>query len=275
MREAPDSTHSFPKDDCALRRRNRGREHCGTIDYDYVSGIYDEVRQGDPEMIHQMLIESKIRPDSLVLDVGCGTGNNTLLFTKATKTRVVGVDLSQGMLDKAKEKLQYASFIHCPADRLSFKDGAFDMVYLTEVIHHLSDVESTIKETFRVLKESGTTCIVTQSHKQIKGRMTSRFFPATIAVDQARYPAIKEIEKILRQSGYKTVWSTKREFAPAPLGEDYYDTVSRKGFSMLHKISDEDWSEGLRDLRTALDSGKELSYSAEYTFVWGAVTKRP
>ena len=226
-------------------------------------------------MVHQILVESKIRPDALVLDVGCGTGNNTLLFVKATKTQVVGIDISRGMLDKAKEKIQNVDFVRCPADRLSFKDDVFDMVYLTEVVHHLSDVESAIKETFRVLNELGVACIVTQSHRQIKRRMTSRFFPATIAVDMARYPSIKRIERTLRQSGYKTVWSTTRKFAPAPLGEDYYDTVSRKGFSMLHKISVEDWSEGLRDLGIALDSGKKMFYSAEYTFVWGAVTERP
>ena len=54
-----------------------------TIDYDRVSEVYDQVREGNPEMVIQLLTEVSLTDASLVLDVGCGTGNNTILLPAA------------------------------------------------------------------------------------------------------------------------------------------------------------------------------------------------
>ena len=75
-----------------------------SIDYDSVSKTYDEVRAGDPEMIHQLLQGAPLKSSALVLDIGCGTANNTMLFSKTSGTMVIGLDFSFGMLMKAQKK---------------------------------------------------------------------------------------------------------------------------------------------------------------------------
>ncbi len=239
-----------------------------TIDYDHISRIYDKVRTGDPEMVHQLIDGVHLKPTSIVLDVGCGTANNTLLFAKSTNTTVAGLDLSFGMLTQARTKAMALTFTHAPADILPFSDSVFDFVFMTEVVHHLPDVPKTIIEVFRVLRTPGAFCIVTQSHPQIAMRMTSRFFPSTISIDQARYPSIPQLEGHLLATGFRKIEAREYVFNPIRLGPDYLDTIERRGYSMLHKISDEAYHQGLEDLRKTMHSEESLDYAAGYTFVW-------
>lgn len=240
-----------------------------TIDYDKVSKIYDNVRVGDPEMVTQILQGVSLENDSLVLDVGCGTGNNTILFTKATNAKVTGLDISYGMLKKACEKSKQVPLIQAPADTLPFSDETFHFVFMTEVIHHLPDPYSSIEDIYRVLETGGSLCIVTQSHTQIDGRMTTRFFPASARVDKERYPDTDVIEGFMLKSGFGRARSKEYQFRPTQLGEEYLNTARNRGYSMLHKISQEEYEQGLYALEAAFASGEKLTYSAGYTFVWG------
>jgi len=239
-----------------------------SIDYDKVSKVYDNVRVGDPEMVHQLLQGVTLNRESLVLDVGCGTGNNTLLFAGATQSQIIGSDISYGMLEKACEKSRQIPLVQARADALPFTDETFHLVFMTEVIHHLPTPDQSIVEIYRVLRRGGSMCVVTQSHKQIEGRMTSRFFPASARVDKERYPDIDVIEKYMFDAGFSSVTAEEYMFRPTKLGEEYLNTVENRGYSMLHKISTEDYEQGVIDLKRAFESGEELTYSAGYTFVW-------
>lgn len=239
-----------------------------SIDYDEVSKVYDNLRVGDPDMVYHLLRGVSLEQDFVVLDVGCGTGNNTLLFAEATQACVIGLDISYGMLQKAREKSKHVPLVQAPADLLPFTDNTFQFVFMTEVIHHLPNPDLSISDIFRVLGNSGSVCIVTQSHKQIDGRMTSRFFPASASVDKERYPDIDVIGEFLEHAGFSKIDPKEHMFKPTKLGEEYLHIVENRGYSMLHKISREDYEQGVRDLKNAFASGEELTYSAGYTFVW-------
>ena len=241
-----------------------------TIDYDKVSKVYDNVRVGDPEMVHQLIEGVAFEDHAFVLDVGCGTGNNTLLFVKATHAKVIGSDISFGMLQKASEKMKQVPLVQAPADAFPFADESFHLVFMTEVIHHLPNPDSSIIDIFRVIRRGGSVCVVTQSHKQIDGRMTSRFFPASASVDKERYPDIDVIERYMVKAGFSNVSPKEYMFRPTKLGKEYLHTVENRGYSMLHKISREDYERGVENLRIAFARGEELTYSAEYTFVWAS-----
>ena len=240
-----------------------------TIDYNKASEVYDIVRNGDPEMIAQIISGMSLTKNSVVLDVGCGTANNTLLFSLATQSHVVGLDLSRGMLGVACTKSPGIDFIQSPAERLPFHNESFDYTFMTEVLHHLKDVKSSLSEIYRILKPDGSFCVTTQSHEQIAQRATSMFFPSTIAIDQKRYPSIEAIKKILVTVGFTRAEAKTHLFKPQRLGEDYLLTIEKKGFSMLHKIDEEEYQSGLEKLRKQFSTGDYIDYSAGYTFVWG------
>ena len=99
--------------------------------------------------------------------------------------------------------------------------------------------------------------------------MTSRFFPASARVDKERYPDVDVIEEYMMNSGFNRVSLKEYQFRPTQLGEEYLNTARNRGYSMLHKISQEEYERGLQALEIAFARGEKLTYSAGYSFVWG------
>jgi demethylmenaquinone methyltransferase/2-methoxy-6-polyprenyl-1,4-benzoquinol methylase len=112
------------------------------------------------------LIEAvPFRPDGALLDVATGTGD--LLFAAGRSRReykhFAGVDISEGMLALAKEKLTKESstlqnkttFTTMSAEVLKFPDQTFDCVTISFGLRNVIDKERALAEFFRVLKPNG------------------------------------------------------------------------------------------------------------------------
>jgi SAM-dependent methyltransferase len=96
-----------------------------------------------------------LKPDSRVLEVGCGTGVFTEYFA-ATGARLLAVDISGELLDKARKR-------NLPAERVLFKesrfedcdiDGPFDAVIGSSVLHHL-EIQAALAKMMQLLKPGG------------------------------------------------------------------------------------------------------------------------
>lgn len=94
-----------------------------------------------------------------VLDVACGTGRITRRVA-ADAGPVVGIDISAGMLERARryaarEGIENATFARMSADRLWFDAGAFDRVTCCWALHIFPDVDAALGEIRRVLRPGG------------------------------------------------------------------------------------------------------------------------
>lgn len=98
-----------------------------------------------------------------ILDVGCGTGVISLLLAELEHS-VTGIDLSEGMLEKAKEKARNFNlpivFKNGDAENLPFEDEAFDVVTNRHLLWALPNPEKAISEWKRVLKPGGKVIII-------------------------------------------------------------------------------------------------------------------
>jgi SAM-dependent methyltransferase len=95
-------------------------------------------------------------PSSRVLEVGVGGGN---VLERVSGVQF-GIDLSPFILRKARARLGVrASLVRSDAMALPFRDGAFDRVYCSEVLEHVLDPESVIREMHRVLAPGGVAVI--------------------------------------------------------------------------------------------------------------------
>jgi len=91
-----------------------------------------------------------------VLDVGCGFGRDTNLFT-LKKYDAYGIDLSLRMIEKAKDFSPASKFQVMDMLKLEFEAGYFDGIWCSAALLHLSkeDAKGAIGEIKRVLKKNG------------------------------------------------------------------------------------------------------------------------
>jgi phosphatidylethanolamine/phosphatidyl-N-methylethanolamine N-methyltransferase len=99
-----------------------------------------------------------------VLDLGIGTGVS-LDYYPTDRGRIIGVDLSSGMLRKAREKIRERGLnqtvvFQADALHLPFADDTFDHVFMSHVISVVSDPYKLIQEAQRVAKPGARIVIV-------------------------------------------------------------------------------------------------------------------
>lgn len=100
-----------------------------------------------------------------ILDLGCGPGTSTrYLAATFPKARITAIDLSAPYLKIAQEKLRDYSkvdFLQADATNMDFKDGLFDSVVSTYLLHELPkpEREHVIREAWRLLKPGGVLAI--------------------------------------------------------------------------------------------------------------------
>jgi demethylmenaquinone methyltransferase/2-methoxy-6-polyprenyl-1,4-benzoquinol methylase len=125
--------------------------------YNRISAIYDII-----ESPIELFLYGRWREEALsnlsgkVLEVGVGTGRNLKYYP--TGCSVIGIDISAGMLEKARKKargMKNVTFLLMDAENLEFPDNSFDYVVTTFVLCSIPDPVKALKEMRRVLKPSG------------------------------------------------------------------------------------------------------------------------
>ena len=143
---------------------------------------------------------SLIKENSLILDLGCGPGRDSKIFSNKGY-KVIGVDLSKEMIKVAKQRVKTANFKVMDLRNMSFKDNYFDAIWANAIFMHISkkEISQAIKETLRILKKDGILYI---SIKEGKGEEL---------LPDKRYGGVKkfwsfyqknEFEKLLNESGF-------------------------------------------------------------------------
>ena len=98
-----------------------------------------------------------------LLDLGCGTGYTSNLFSRGG-AKVVGIDLSFKFLGASSSVIgERLRFVAGSGLTLPFSDGSFDTVGTFDVIEHVPDVDLFLNEAIRVLKKGGRLVIVSPS----------------------------------------------------------------------------------------------------------------
>ena len=126
--------------------------------YNIWANNYDEdlnlTRDLDAHIVRNEFGNSKF--DS-ILEVGCGTGKNTILFSEIAD-KVYAIDFSDGMISKAKEKVNLKNVVFTQADitlRWPIENNSIELVTCNLILEHIENLDFIFSEANRCLKERG------------------------------------------------------------------------------------------------------------------------
>jgi ubiquinone/menaquinone biosynthesis C-methylase UbiE/ribosomal protein S18 acetylase RimI-like enzyme len=207
-------------------------------------------------------LAAAIDPSSTVLEIGCGTGNYLRALKEREACDLSGIDPSSAMLAQVGGDLRVAVG---SAELLEFPERTFDLVYSVDVIHHVRDRRAAFAEAFRVLRDGGAMCTVTDSESVIRRRALSTYFPETVEVELARYPSMATLRSEMIEAGFRSVDEREVEHEHDVVDAD---AVRAKVFSSLRHIDDGAFARGLARLEGDLRRGP-LRNVGRYTMLWG------
>lgn len=102
-----------------------------------------------------MLAELPDLTDKVVISIGCGSGVDILAIKERGPKRVVGIDISEGLINIAKTEQPETEFYVMDMEQLEFADETFDLAYSSLAIHYLPNWDVALSEAYRVLKPGG------------------------------------------------------------------------------------------------------------------------
>lgn len=235
-------------------------------DYEAAAAAYARNRAVHPGVVTDLIREAELHVGSRVLDVGCGTGNYARALQEATGCAISGVEPSDQMRQRAEHAASWTALVAGAAEVLPFPDASFDLVYSTDVIHHVGDRDAYFAEALRVLAPGGTIATVTDSPEDIaRRRPLSSHFPETVAFEERRYPTIEMLRAEMAAAGFAGVRETHVELE-YPLTD--IRGYRERAYSSLLLIPDDALERGLAHMEQDLLAGPIAALSL-YTLVWG------
>ena len=127
--------------------------------FDRIAPVYDAMNRvmtaGLDRRWRKATIQATVRPGDRVLDACCGTGDLALAGRKAGAGSVVGVDFSQGMLERARRKAPELEWVRADVLALPFENASFDVAVIGFGVRNVEDLEAGLRELRRVLRPGG------------------------------------------------------------------------------------------------------------------------
>ncbi len=100
--------------------------------------------------------------DDIILDIPCGRGFYLNMFRYVSNCRLIGADLDWDVMQKARQNVGHLPDVqlhHASIYELPYPDSTFDAAILSEVLEHIEDDVSALKEVWRVLKPGGVIAV--------------------------------------------------------------------------------------------------------------------
>jgi SAM-dependent methyltransferase len=145
-----------------------GRAHAARLGYDPADlGALPEPAVESFAGLGNPFVLGRLRPGETVVEVGSGAGTDALIAARQVGPagRVIGVDMTEAMLEKARANARLvgaanAEFREGLAEELPVGDGSAEVVISNGVINLCPDKEAAYREVFRVLRPGGRIQIV-------------------------------------------------------------------------------------------------------------------
>ncbi|MFH6992223.1 bifunctional demethylmenaquinone methyltransferase/2-methoxy-6-polyprenyl-1,4-benzoquinol methylase UbiE [Flavobacterium sp. FlaQc-48] len=215
--------------------------------FDNISGNYDNLNRVisfgiDTKWRKKVLkIVSDTKP-KIILDIATGTGDLAILMTQTNAEKIIGLDISAGMLEVGKKKVDAKGLSNVidlvlgDSEKIPFEDNYFDAITVGFGVRNFENLEKGFAEILRVLKPNGVFVILETSvpdktpYKQgykfysknilpIIGKVFSKDNSAYgyLSESAAAFPYGEALNNILRKIGFIDVVAMPQTFGVATI----------------------------------------------------------
>ncbi|WP_163397940.1 bifunctional demethylmenaquinone methyltransferase/2-methoxy-6-polyprenyl-1,4-benzoquinol methylase UbiE [Flavobacterium fluviatile] len=215
--------------------------------FDTISGNYDNLNRVisfgiDVKWRKKVLkIVSSSKP-KIILDIATGTGDLAILMAQSNAEKIIGLDISAGMLEVGRKKIEEKKLsdrielILGDSENIPFEDNYFDAITVGFGVRNFENLEKGFAEILRVLKPNGVFVILETSvpdktpYKQgyrfytknilpVIGKLFSKDTSAYgyLSESAAAFPYGEALNNILRKIGFIDVVAMPQTFGVATL----------------------------------------------------------
>lgn len=215
--------------------------------FDTISGKYDNLNRVisfgiDTKWKKKMLKMVTSKSPKSILDIATGTGDIAILMSQTNASKIVGLDISAGMLEVGRKKIEAKNLsnkiemIQGDSENLPFENESFDAITVAYGIRNFEHLDKGLSEILRVLKPGGLLVILETSnptktpYKQFYKFYTKNILPLIgklFSKDDAAYGYLSEsangfpygeaLNNILQKIGFIEVADLPQTFGVATI----------------------------------------------------------
>ncbi len=215
--------------------------------FDTISGNYDNLNRVisfgiDIKWRKKVLGIVKNTKPNTILDIATGTGDLAILLTETNADKIIGLDISAGMLEIGQQKIDQKKLSNTiemvlgDSENIPFEDNYFDAITVAFGVRNFENLEKGLSEIIRVLKPKGTFVILETSvpektpYKQGYAFYSRKILPLIgkvfskdnsaygyLSESAAEFPYGEALNNILRKIGFIEVQAMPQTFGVATI----------------------------------------------------------
>ncbi|MCV2486072.1 bifunctional demethylmenaquinone methyltransferase/2-methoxy-6-polyprenyl-1,4-benzoquinol methylase UbiE [Flavobacterium sp. SH_e] len=224
-----------------------GKKEQVTQMFDTISGNYDNLNRVisfgiDVKWRKKVLKIVSDKKPKVILDIATGTGDLAILLSQTNAEKIIGLDISAGMLEVGKKKVEEKKLSNVielvlgDSENMPFEDNYFDAITVGFGVRNFENLEKGFAEILRVLKPNGVFVILETSvpdkfpYKQgynfysknilpLIGKLFSKDNDAYgyLSESAAAFPYGEALNNILRKTGFIDVVAMPQTFGVATI----------------------------------------------------------
>jgi len=186
-------------------------------------------------------IVGKNNPET-ILDIATGTGDLAISLTKTSAKKIIGLDISKGMLSVGRKKIEKLNLnnkiemVLADSEEIPFEDASFDAITVAFGVRNFENLEKGLSEIYRVLKTGGIFVVLETSiptktpYKQGYKFYSTKILPSIgrifskdkvaykyLSDSAAAFPYGESFNNILRKTGFIAIENKPQTFGVASI----------------------------------------------------------